>query len=146
MADPELPLTGQDTPIKVFLGNQPFGVSDTIDSWSVTEDAVIHKDQYMGRQRHRLDKQLNGYDMSISSDMTNTTLLAALIAQQAARDANQPIPELAVEVQARQRNGLVKSFMLVKGVGKTDIKGGGRTERIKQGLDLNFEDLLPVAL
>lgn len=146
MADPELPLTGENTPIKVFLGNQPFGISDTVDSWSVTEDAVIHTDQYMGRDRARYDKQINGYDMNISADLTNTTLLAAIFAQDAAREANQPIPDLSIEVQARQRNGLVKSFVLTKGVAKWDIKSGSRTERVKKGLDMKFERIIPVAL
>lgn len=145
-SDPELPLTGENTVLKIFLANQPFGAADTVNSIKVSEDAVMHKDQYLGRTRHRLDKQVNGFDCSIASDMTNSTLLSALLAQSAKREANEPIPELAVEVQLRQRNGLVKSFVLSKGVAKFDINSGARTERVKLGLDLMFEDIIPVAL
>jgi len=146
MADPDLPLDGQDTPIRVYVNNQPFGISDVVDSWSITEDATIHTDQYIGRDRARFDKQVSGYDMTISADLTNTTLLAALLQQDAAREANQPIPEIAIEVQAKQRNGLIKAFVLSKVVAKWNIKSGGRVERVKKGLDLKGERIIPVAL
>jgi len=146
MADPELPLNGENTPIRVYVNNQPFGISDTVDSWNINEDAVIHTDQYIGRDRARFDKQVNGYDMALSADMTNTTLLAALLAQDAAREANQPIPEIAIEVQAKQRNGPIKAFVLSKVVAKWNIKSGSRVERVKKGLDLKGERIIPVAL
>jgi hypothetical protein len=146
MADPELPLTGENVVVRIFLGNQPFGQSDTVASIKVSEDATIHKDPYLGRRRNRLDKQVNGFDCSIAGDMTNSTLFKALMAQSDQREANQPIPDLAIEVQLRQRNGLIKSFVLAKGVSKFDINAGGRTERVKIGLDMSFEEVLDVAL
>lgn len=144
--EPELVLHGQDVPCKVFLGNQPFGQSDTLNSIKITEDAVIHKDEYLGRDRSRFDKQISGYDCAIASDLTNTTLLAAILLQDAKREANQSIPELAIEVQLRQRNGLIKSLLLTKGVAKWDMSVGGRAEAAKFGLDMKFEKLLGVAL
>lgn len=142
MADPLKPvLRGENVPLTVFVDRVPQRHADICKKLSVEEDSVDHADQYNGRARVVRDKQVDGYSAEIDLDIYDSTLLDALLAVQAKRDANQPIPEITVLFTLNNRDGAVQAYYLTKCVSKYKLEVGGRTESVGQTLSIKAEDL-----
>jgi hypothetical protein len=134
---PPLPWTGENINVKLLIDNQPQpGPSALIKSLKITEDAVIHEDEYLGQKRTRYDKQIKGYGVAIESDTANMVLVDALMARDAAREANQRIPEIGLTFSAVDRTtGQTVGYFLTGIEGKWDLGFDGRTERVKTSLE-----------
>ncbi|SRR5258707_9384932 len=144
MAEPALVLRGENVALRVFVNNQPQTVQDLVKSFKVEEQAVMHRDQYLGRNRARTDKQVDGFDVSIEADFANTALLDALQAQEAAREANLPVPTITIGFQLVQRDGTLKAYAVDRLQAKYGLNVGGRTDSVGQTIELQGENLVAI--
>lgn len=145
MADPELPLTGENVKAVILVNAQPFRETDTIKSLAVNEDAVMHKDQYFGRRRARPDKQKDSYSVKMEFDYTGSSLYRALQLQDEARENRTPIPVIAIALTFENRDGTDDTFVLTEVVGKMDKSFRGRTDRGQLSFDIIAADYKPAA-
>lgn len=145
MADPKPVLRGENVPVKIFVNNVPQPNSDLVKSIDVTEAAVMHRDQYLGQDRAKTDKQVDGYDVEIEMDMATTTLLDALLAQEAARAANQPAQEITIMVTLQKRDGTSGAYYVNKLQAKYSLGAQSRTDAVSQKMSLQGERLTKVA-
>lgn len=145
MSDPKLVLRGENIEVTLFVNRVPQRVSQLVKSMKITQVAVQHRDQYLGRQRARTDKQVDGYDASLELDYSDSVLIDALMAQDAAREANQPVPEITLKFDAHNRDGSLNSYFLTRVTSKFDLGMSGRTESVSQTVELQAEDLKKAA-
>jgi hypothetical protein len=139
MPSPKLALHGENVEAKVFINNVPQrDASVLIKSLEVTQDAVMHQDDYLGQSRSRNDKQLKGYGFNLEMDTADNALMDALIAVDAAREANQPIPDVTISFSMTDRNtGTISSYFLTEMAAKFDVGFGGRTEKVSTKVEGN---------
>jgi hypothetical protein len=77
--------------------------------------------------------------------MANNGLMQAFIAQQAQRDANQPIDPISIVFQMETRDGgTPKTYALRNVVTKFRFDNGARNKRVALNLDYDADDLVPV--
>jgi hypothetical protein len=140
----ELLMNGQNVPVKIFVGKKKFG-TDILTNFTVGEKATMHEDQHLGEKRAKHDKQVDGYNGGVGAHMANNGLLQALIAQQAQRDANQPIDPISIVFQMETRDGgTPKTYALRNVVTKFRFENGARNKRVALNLDYDADDLVPV--
>ena len=141
---PPLPWSGKHIKANLLVDNQPqSGPSTLIKSMTITEDAQIHEDEYLGQETTRFDKTDKGYSVAIELDTANMALQIALKKRDTARRNNQRIPEIALNWSAVDRaTGQTVAFFLVGIEGTVDTGFGGRTERVKTSLKLKASDFL----
>src|SRR5579859_168421 len=137
-------LTGQNVPVRVFIDKQVFG-DDRVNSVKITEVATEFRDDHVGESRSKTDKQVDGYDADVELHQSNGVLIQALINAQAARDANQAIPEVALLFTFEKRDGSLgsASYLLSKCTTKFDLDWS-RKDRVKMRVSLRAEDCQPV--
>jgi hypothetical protein len=140
MGEPIPVLRGENVAITVFVNNVPYRQSDTCKTFKIAEAAVMHRDQYLGRKRAKGDKQVDGYDVSIEMDYSNCALMDALLAQTAAREANQPVPSITILFQAQNRDGTSNAHFVTDCQSKFELNAGGRTEAVGFSFELQGEE------
>ncbi len=141
----ELLLTGQHTPMRVFVDKEVFG-DDLIISCDVTEVVTKFRDDHLGEDRSHPDKQVDGYDLDLSLHVANNRLIQALLNQQAARDARLPIPVIAVQVSLEERaTGITSSYIFVDVTTEMKLSIPSRKERLKLDLKCQCRDMQPIA-
>lgn len=145
MADPKPVLRGENVPVVVFVDRVPQRASDVIKSLKITESATQHRDKYLGQRRDRPDKQVDGFDASVELDVSDSVLMDSLIAQNTAREANQPIPEITLKFDLENRDGAVQSYFLSRLTSKFELNVGGKNESVTMSLELQAEDLIKAA-
>jgi hypothetical protein len=142
MAEAPLPWTGENIRAKILINNSPQdGPSALIKTMKIAQEAQIHEDQYLGEKRTRYDKQINGYTVTIESDLANMQLVDALMARDDARENNQAIPEIGLTWSAVDRaTGQTVGYFLTRIEGKWDIGFDGRVERAKLSMEYKASD------
>jgi len=138
---PALPLTGAKVALTIYLAGNALQQTDNAESVQVTEQVVQYRDKLLNRFRDRTDEQTIGYDAKIVLQYAGAQIVSALLAQKAARQANQAVPELSVGLVLANRDGTFHGYILQRGTSKMDINISGKDDRVKHTLDLQFEDL-----
>lgn len=138
---PSLPLTGKNLTLTIFVNQQPLQQTDNAESVQITEQVVQYRDKLLGRTRDRTDEQTTGYDCKIVLQYATTAIISALLAQKAAREANQPIQELSIGMVLAARDSTFHGIILQRCTSKQDLNFSGKDDRVKHTLDIQAEDL-----
>lgn len=139
-----LPLNGQNIPATVFVGKQRFG-DDTLVSMQLREKVTKHEDQYLGADRARHDKQVDGVKLNITVHVIDNGLFQALIKQQEQRDNRQPIDDITVVFRMQTRDGAApKAYAAQNVVTEMKLDASARNKRATIELDCDADRLVPV--
>src|SRR5688572_27063937 len=126
MATPDLPLTGRNVALNLFINGAPTQMTDLATSFSISEVNVQYRDKYLNRNRDRVDEQTIGYDAKIDLHYAGSKLIQALLAQKAAREANQAIPTISIGFTMKNRNGTTDAYVLQTCTTKFEINFKGK--------------------
>jgi hypothetical protein len=141
----ELLLTGQNTPMRVFVNGEVYG-DDILMSAEVTEVTTEFRDDHLGEGRSNPDKQVDGYDLDLTLHVANNRLIQALLDVQAARDARRPIPVIAVMIALEERaTGRTSSYIFTQLVTAFRLSIPSRKERLTLNIKCRARDMKPVA-
>ncbi len=147
MADPKLPLTGENLKLRMLLGGVPQGQAQTVKNFNVKERGTQHEDDYLGSDTDRLDEQTRGWDWKAEFDYCDASFKKAILDQKAARRARvASIPELAFILIFENRDGVDEAFILRKAITMIEVGFNGAKERGKLSLDGKAEIYAPVTL
>lgn len=127
--NPMLPIQGKDTRAVIFIGGVRQDVTDAVKSWAIDEKGKIHHDKYIGRDRDRLDKQVDYYDLKLEIDYTNSVLIQALLTQQAAIDARTPFLTISVGIISAEREGGTHGWLITNCFALFKLSMKGKDER-----------------
>jgi hypothetical protein len=139
--NPKLPLTGRNVTVTLFLNGRPLPQTDVARSVEIDEVATMFRDKYLGRDRDRTDKNVDGYDVKLELDYTDASLITALLQQQAARDANGAIPSLSLGMTLLNRDGTADGYIVQNCTSKFNFNFKGKDERGMVRLELQGEDI-----
>jgi hypothetical protein len=142
MSDPKLVYHGENITGTVWVDDVPQGdASVLMKSLKVSQDAVMHQDDYLGQKRSKPDKQLKGYKATMALNTANMSLINALIARDEARERNERIPKVTVGWRAIDRSGATTAYFLDDMEASFDLDFGGRTEPVASNLEFIAADL-----
>ena len=140
MAEPKLPMRGDNVACTLLIDNQPQAMADNLKTFSIEPRHVMHQDKLMGRNRDRLDQQLRGWDAKFGFEHTDNLAYKAWLAVQAAREERRTIPEIAFALTFEMRDGTSETWVLQKCVAKPAINHGGAEEAGEVNWDVQAEE------
>jgi hypothetical protein len=142
---PNAPILGDNVEITLFIDNVPQPGNEFATSIQLKQEANIHKRGHLGRKRQRIYKQVNGYTASLKMDAGDMRLRDRLAARDAARDANLPVPTLALMVVFTLRTGAQAAYMLTECEDTTDVDAGDREQEVAYNVEIAAENMELVA-
>jgi hypothetical protein len=135
-------MNGLDATITLFDGGDPVpGVSDLCLSWNLKEVVTDFRDSYLGRDRKRPDKIVDGYDCDIELDVSSMSVINFLLDRKVARDANTALKELSVGITFAEKVGTFSGLVVRKCIESWEINIGSREGRVKNKIMLKAEDV-----
>ena len=147
MADAPLPMNGEHSKILLFYGGQKVpGIEGQVVSWNVSEVSRDFRDPLIGRNRHRTDKKVDGYDASLSILFADLTAINFLKSIDTTRDERGSLKELTVALQFEERTGGVEGVKLSKATAKWNLSSGGQSDRLSGSLSVQAEDYSALVL
>lgn len=142
---PNAGIFGDNVEIRVFIDGQPQPGLEFANSIKIKQDATIHKRNHLGRKRQRVAKQVDGYTIDLSLDVTDTQLLDKLRDRDDKRDANLLVPELTIAFKFTLRTGVEVMYMATGCEDSTDIDAGDRNQEVGFNVQITAEDVEKVA-
>ena len=142
---PNKTIYGQNCEARVFLDGIPAPGFDFATKVKVTEVATLHRRNYLNRDRGVTDKHIDGYDISLESDVRDFRAKELFKARDALRDANQPVPVISVLLRFTLRDGTPKAYMYTECEEKVDFDSGDRTNEATFSWSFQAEDEQTVA-
>lgn len=139
-AIPDMGLYGDNVEARVYIDGQPQPGLEYASSIKIKQDSTIHKRNHLGRKRQRVGKQVDGYTISLAMDLANTRLLDKLRDRDAKRDANQPVPVLAVSFKFTLRTGQEVMYMASGCEEEDDIDASDRQQEVIFNMTITAED------
>lgn len=143
-SNPKLPLTGRNIQLYIYIGTGPVQSTDLATTMSIDEAIVQYRDKYLGRDRDRPDEQTIGYDSKLELHYAGSALIAAFLAQKAARQNLQPVQNVSIGFIMQNRDGTADSWILMNCTTKLGWKFSGKDDRGLISLDVQAEDLKQV--
>lgn len=145
--DPKLPMTGKDAKLTLFEGGAPVPeVSDLALKWTLKPKTTKFADPYLGRNRKRFDKQVDGFDLETELHVASMSVVNFLVERQRKRDAKETLPELSVGLRFAHRDGQFSGLVVRKCVEDWELNCPGQAERKVNKLMFEGEDVEPVTL
>lgn len=142
---PNAGIFGDNVEIRVFIDGQPQPGLEFANSIKIKQDSTIHKRNHLGRKRQRVAKQVDGYTIDLSLDVTDTQLLDKLRDRDDKRDANLLVPELTIAFKFTLRTGVEVMYMATGCEDSTDIDAGDRNQEVGFNVQITAEDVEKVA-
>lgn len=142
---PDMGIYGDNARCRIFIDGQPQDGTQYATSIKIKPEVNIHKRGHMGRKRKRVGKQLLGYTISLAMDVANLSLWDKLRERDDKRDANQPVPELTVQLTFVLRNGREVSYIATGCEDTTDIDAGDQESEVAYNVEISAEDVRKVA-
>lgn len=140
---PKLPSKGSEVQFTMLRGGKPvIETTMVVMSISLDEQAQMFNDKYVGRLRDRMDKKVVGYNLTFSGDVTDLSIVQALIAIQKQVEAYTPADSLSFTFEHTQRDGNFDQFGIVRCVAKWSLNVGGKDESNKFTINAQGEDLI----
>jgi len=140
---PKLPSKGTEVQFTMLRGGKPVVETTMIVmSISLEEQAQLFSDKYIGRRRDRKDKKVTGYALNFSGDVTDLSVIQALIAIQKQVEAYTAADGLSFTFEHTQRDGNFDQFGIVRCVAKWTLNVGGQSESNKFTISAEGEDLI----
>jgi hypothetical protein len=138
MADPKLPLNGENAKIVFFLGTRRFDIADRLKTFKCDPKVVEHDDSMLGSDSDDPDQQVRGWTFEFEGFHASAELNKALLAREAKRVARQAYEEISIGIILENRTPTPTSedgFILQKcEVPPLGINVGGATERIMDSI------------
>lgn len=145
--NPPLAINGEHCTFVFLVGQQPVAQSKLlIKTGTFKQDAQIFKDKYAGRSRDRMDKKVNGFTSDFVADYADNSIITALRDIDVARENNQPLDSLSVQIIIARRNGTFEGWALLRAVATYEFDSKDASTRSEQKFSFTYEDLQPVAL
>lgn len=139
MASTELPMNGQQSHIRVLVGNNaPFG-RDKVVSWKIKEKVTKFQDDHAGEKFSKTDKQRDGWAISLELHHASDALIRALDAQQVLRENNLPFEPISIQLQLDQRDSSIKGYLFTEVTTEEDLSMSSRKDRLKYSLECDAE-------
>jgi len=138
---PDLALHGKDCQISIFVGKTPLPDTDNAMSVDIREVVTQHADKLLGRPNDRLDETPNHWEIDFSGLYPSAKIVLALMAQKAARAANQPFDDISVGMVFSNRDGSQSALIASTCTTSMNIKIGGKDEPLNQSLKIQAETL-----
>jgi hypothetical protein len=131
MADPKLPMHGENVPVTVFIDNVPYPQADNAISIEIEPVMKEHNYELLGQSRDVLDQQLRGWRGKVMFQHTDNVLFKAWLVVQEAREARTRIPEIMIAPSWEMRDGTTETWALQRCELVPTKNVGGATEDAK---------------
>lgn len=144
--DPQLSIHGKDVSITWFVGNTPLPDTDNAQSIDINEVNNQVVDKLLGRSADRLDETPGHWELNFGGLYVSPAIAAKLMAQKAARAANQPFDKIAMGLKFTARDGSKHAYMADKCTTNLNIKVGGKDDGVMLNVKLQAETCVVQAL
>lgn len=138
---PDLALHGKDVTLTIFVGKTPLADTDNCQSVDIREVNTQHVDKLLGRPSDRLDETPGHWELDYGGMYPSAKIVLALMAQKAARAANQPFDEISVGMVFTNRDGSQSALIASKVTTNINVKVGSKDDAIMQSFKLQAETL-----
>lgn len=142
---PDVPIYGDNVEFRVFIDGQPQGGPEYANKIAIKQDATIHKHNHIGRKRQRVGKQVDGYTVSLSMEVSDFRLADKLAERDALRDENQPVPEVTLTAKFTLRTGQEVMYLFSGCEDTNDFDIGDRNAVPGFNVEFTCEDREKVA-
>jgi hypothetical protein len=140
---PDLALHGKDVTLTIFVGKTPLADTDNCQSVDIREVNTQHVDKLLGRPADRLDETPGHWELDYGGMYPSAKIVLALMAQKAARAANQPFDEISVGMVYTNRDGSQSAYIFSKCTTNMNIKVGGKDDAVMQSFKIQAETFAP---
>lgn len=136
---PDLALHGSDVTITIFVGGKPLDDTDNAESVDIRENNTQHVDKLLGRKPDRLDETPGHFEIDYAGMYSSAKIVAALMAQKAARAANEQFEDISVGMTFTNRDGSESAYLATKCTTNMNIKVGGKDDAVRLNLKIMAE-------
>lgn len=136
---PDLALHGKDVAITVFVGKTPLADTDNAQSVDIREVNTQHVDKLLNRAADRLDETPGHWELDYGGMYPSAKIVLALMAQKAARAANQPFDDISVGMVFTNRDGSSSALIASNCTTNINIKVGGKDDAVMQSFKIQAE-------
>jgi hypothetical protein len=138
MADPKLPLNGENAKIIIFGGTRRFDVVDRLKTFKCDPKVTEHDDSYIGSDADETDQQVRGWTFEMEGFHADAELAKYLLEREEKRRRRQRYDEISIGIILENRTPTPTSedgFILQKcEIPPLGINVGGATERIMDSI------------